>query len=275
MPAPRRDRQCHWHEFPFLAQRRRGVLAIAHRGGAGEYPGNSMEAFEAAVDAGFRFFEIDLRASESGELVVWHGKRLERIRPDRLVDLEQLQSQLPAEGQTEVVFFKDVLARLPADVRFFVDLKNNQAGSALAQLLAATNEVDRICVGSFSHRRTIAAAEAIERTTGVLPCTALTPRGAIELLYLSSRRAKTRSWLAPAPSAQLPTRLATSEVIARAHSGGALVFVWTVNDSVTMNRVLDLGVDGLMTDYPTVLRRVLIERCEWNDAVTARPDLQS
>ena len=251
-----------WRTFEFFAPREDGPLAIAHRGGAGEGAENSLEAFRRATVAGLRYVEIDLRGSADGTQVAWHGKGLERLRPRRRLDL----ARFDPDG---VVLFEHVLEELPRDTRFFVDLKDVFAGEALARVLRRTRSASRVCIGSFSHARTTRAVAAVARETGSAPCTAMTPRQVAALLARAAGRPG--AWAPPAASVQIPAWLATRRVVETAHRAGALVVVWTVNVPDAMRRLLDVGVDGLMTDYPTVLKRVLVERGEWPGRVDPVP----
>lgn len=245
-----------WRSFPFFEARLHGPLAIAHRGGVAA-PGESLQArVDRTVDAGIRFLELDLRATAAGDLVVWHGRGIERLRPGKPVTPELVERARPP-------WFEVLLAAVPSDVGFFVDLKDRGAGEALARVLERTGTVERVCIGSFSHARTWAAALAVERVCGARVPTAATPR---EVCALLVRGATGRHRPAPSPSAQIEARMATPRVIHAAHAGGALVVPWTVNDAATMHALLERGVDGLITDEPERLRSVLEERGAWSGA---------
>jgi glycerophosphoryl diester phosphodiesterase len=237
-----------WRDHAFFALREAGPLAVAHRGGGTAETENTLEAFLAATDLGYRHVEIDLRGTRGGELVAWHGRGRERLRPGTPL------------AHTGAVAFEDVLEALPAETRFFLDLKDDPSVELLARAArrTGTGTVERLCVGSFSGARTRRAVAAIAASTGVEPPAAMTPAQARRLLARSAR-----PWSSCSPSAQLPAWMASHRVVAAAHAGGALVIPWTVNDEVAMRALLDRGVDGLMTDEPALLRRVLEERGEW------------
>jgi glycerophosphoryl diester phosphodiesterase len=134
----------------------------------------------------------------------------------------------------------------------------------LAQLLRSPRLLDRVCVASFSQRR----VAAVRRAVGPGLCTAMGP---VEVAVL--RAAALHPWAAgldrsPAACAQVPVAagpvpVATRALVETAHRRGHRVHVWTVDDAVTMHRLLDLGVDGLMTDEPDTLRAVLRARGQW------------
>ena len=245
-----------WRAFPFFEARLHGPLAVAHRGGL-EAPGESLLAtVDRTLDAGIRFLELDLRATAAGDLVVWHGRGIERLRPGKPVTADLVERAGPP-------WFEELLEAVPSDVGFFVDLKDRGAGEALARVLERTGIVERVCIGSFSHARTWAAALAVERVCGARVPTAATPR---EVCALLVRGATGRHRAAPSPSAQIERRMATPRVIHAAHAGGALVVPWTVNDAATMHALLERGVDGLISDEPERLRSVLEERGAWSGA---------
>jgi glycerophosphoryl diester phosphodiesterase len=220
----------------------------------GDQRETSMAAFIQAATAGVKFFEVDLRTTTAGEVVVYHGRGWQRLRPGRALE----RSPQDDGGQAHLVSFERVMAELPADTRFFLDIKDVPTTRALPELLKRIGGVERICVGSFSHRRTAVTAAAIGQKTGHSPTTAMTPRH-VPLLLLHALIPR-RRWTSAAASAQLPGWLARGAVIRAAHNGGARVIAWTINDECAMKCLLDKGVDGVMTDYPSVLSRVIEER---------------
>jgi glycerophosphoryl diester phosphodiesterase len=251
-----------WRDFTFFAPLERGPVAIAHRGGVREGNEDPLAALRRSAAYGVRFVELDLRATASGDLLVWHGMGLERLRPNQPLKIEKLDP-------SNILLFERVLEELPSDTRFFVDLKNRQAVEALAKIVRRTRTATRMCIGSFSHGRTIPAASAIARETGHTSCTAMTPRQVAQLLAHAA--SPLAIWKAAAVSAQIPAWMATPRVIKAAHAGGALVFVWTVNNPEQMRDLLHRGADGLITDYPRLLQRVLAERSEEGDTSVTNP----
>ena len=92
-------------------------------------------------------------------------------------------------------------------------------------------------------------------------CTALAPREVATLRLARPRRAAGQA--AQVPVRQGPLTVVTPEFVARAHALGIEVHVWTIDDPAEIGRLLDLGVDGIMTDRPLVLRQVFTERGLW------------
>ncbi|HEV7727714.1 MAG TPA: glycerophosphodiester phosphodiesterase [Modestobacter sp.] len=244
-------------------------LAMAHRGGAIEHVENTMPAFEASVALGYRYLETDVRVTSDGVLVAFHDPTLDRVtdRTGRVENLPWREVQTALIGGREpVVRLDDLLGAWP-DVRFNLDIK---AAGVLAPLVRAVRRLgveDRICLASFSDARVAAA----RRLFGPEVCTSLGPRG-VAALRLSSYSPRAAGLVQiQAGCAQVPLHLGgrplvDERFIAAAHARSLQVHVWTVDTEREAAELLDLGVDGLMTDRPGMLRDVLKDRGEWTGA---------
>jgi glycerophosphoryl diester phosphodiesterase len=242
-------------------------LAFAHRGGAIEHLENTMPAFEACVSLGYRYLETDVRLTGDGVLVAFHDGTLERVT-DRSGRLDQLSwsevSRARIGGREPLVRLEDLFAAWP-DVRINLDIKAAGVIAPLARLVRKMQVQDRICIGSFSDAR-IAAAR---RVLGPSLCTSLGPRG-VAALRLSSYSPRAAGLVRiQAGCAQVPLQLGgralvDERFIAAAHARGLQVHVWTVDSPAECAAMLDLGVDGIMTDRPVMLRDLLVERRQWN-----------
>ena len=246
-----------WAAFEFFAPRTRGRLSIAHRGGIGGEPGSQLDAFRRTVELGARILELDLRTTTTGTVVVWHGTGLQRVRRGQPLDVAGPATSR-ARSEPAPVAFEQVVAALPDDVRYMLDIKDVPTTAALPALVARLGCADRICVASFSHRRARATAAEIAWHTGAEPCRAMSVREVICLLIRSTL--PRRQWAARAATAQVPARLVRPRTVRTAHDGGALIVAWTVNAEHEMHRLLDRGADGIVTDCPVVLDRVLQAR---------------
>jgi glycerophosphoryl diester phosphodiesterase len=249
--------------FPFLDWP--GPIAFAHRGGASEAPENTMPAFEHAVGLGYRFLETDAHVTRDGVLVAFHDDRLDRVT-DRVGVIQELPWSVVREarvdGREPIPLLEDLLGAWP-DVRVNIDPKQDAVAEPLAAALLRTGSVDRVCVGAFSDRR-IATVKAL---TGPGLCTSMGPREVARLLAAS--RGLPGAGRLRSPCAQVPPRqgrfpLVTPRFVDTAHRLGVQVHVWTIDDRVEMARLLDLGVDGIMTDRPQVLKELLLERGAWS-----------
>jgi glycerophosphoryl diester phosphodiesterase len=133
-----------------------------------------------------------------------------------------------------------------------IDIKQWPAVPPVADVIARTNAVPRVSIGTFSVRRTKAAAAAVLELTGDHVCTALGPW---QVFHFSIRPPIRHNWRTSNESAivQVPNRLVSRRLISRAHDAGLVVFLWTINDAPRMRALVDIGVDGIMTDWPTRL----------------------
>jgi glycerophosphoryl diester phosphodiesterase len=241
-------------------------LAVAHRGGAIEHLENTRPAFEACVALGYRYLETDVRVTADGVLVAFHDPTLDRVT-DRTGRLDQLTWAEIADarigGREPVVRLEELLAAWP-DVRFNLDVKAAGVLAPLVRLVRRLQATDRICVGSFSDARVAAARRAF----GPALCTALGPRGVAALRLASYSPRAAGLVRIDAGCAQVPLQLGGRALVDErfvdaAHARGLQVHVWTVDDEQEVVRLLDLGVDGVMTDRPAMLREVLEKRGQW------------
>ena len=250
--------------YPFLEHD--GPLAFAHRGGAAGGLENSMAAFQHAVDLGYRYLETDVHATADGVLLAFHDSTLDRVtdRRGRVARLPWSEvSRARIGGVEPIPLLEDLLGAWP-DIRLNVDVKEAGAVGPLVRTLARTGATDRVCVASFSHRR----LQAVRSALGPRLCTSLSSREVLLLRTAAAHPAAHRLASPGAPCAQLPDRVGplrvvTPGLVRLAHARGQQVHVWTVDRAAEMHRLLDLGVDGLMTDEIVTLRDVLRARGQW------------
>ena len=244
-----------------------GPRAFAHRGWhTGDLAGleNSMAAFRRAVDEGYRYLETDVHLTRDRKLVAFHDDRLDRVTDSvgliaNLTWDEVRQARIG--GREPIPLMEQVLAEFPG-AYFNIDPKADASVGPLIDLIRSAGAVDRVCIGSFSDARLAAVRAAL----GPGLATSIGPRG-IGSLVLAARLG--RPGRAPgAVAAQVPTRFGRVQVVNprfvdTAHGAGLEVHVWTIDDPAVMYRLLDLGVDGIMTDRPELLRQVLTDRGLW------------
>lgn len=258
--------------YPYLdtvCEQPGSVIAMAHRGGAAhpDLPGaeNTLHAFGHAVALGYRYLETDVHATSDGELLAFHDRSLDRVTgtPGEIARLRaaEVAAALIA-GEHPVPTMAMLLEEFP-ECRFNIDIKSAAAVQPLADLIRATGSEHRVCVGSFSQRR----IDDFRRASSDRVATSAAPAEALAYRALpGSRLART---LARRPAAlQVPHRrgpvpVVTEAFVGRAHAAGVHVHVWTVDDPAEMHQLLDLGVDGIITDRTDLLKRVLVERGQW------------
>ncbi|MGP3770896.1 glycerophosphodiester phosphodiesterase [Streptomyces sp. SDT5-1] len=241
-----------------------GPLALAHRGGAADGLENTVAAFRRAVDLGYRYIETDVHATSDGRLVAFHDTTLDRVTDGsgRIADLPWSTVRHARVAGTEPVpLFEDLLEAFP-DVRWNVDVKAEPALHPLLDLLRRTRAWDRVCVGSFSEAR-VARAQAL---AGPRLATSYGTRGVLGLRlrsYGMPTALRRSAVCAQVPVTHGRVRVVDHRFVQAAHARGLQVHVWTVNDESQMRRLLDLGVDGIVSDHIETLRDVLKDRGAW------------
>jgi glycerophosphoryl diester phosphodiesterase len=238
-----------------------GPMAFAHRGGASAHPENTMPAFQYAVDLGYTYLETDVHATADGVLVAFHDAEL-----DRVTDRSGVIAELPwsevcrarVDGREPIPLFEDLMQAFP-DIRMNIDCKADSAVEATIASLRRLDCLDRVLVGGFSDAR----LRRFRREFGDSICTSFGP-----MQITSLRSIGFVPWggqVAQVPVSSGPITLVNRRFVDRARRRGYHVHVWTIDEPDEMHRLLDLGVDGLMTDRPSVLKDVFVERGVWHE----------
>ena len=282
---------------PWLVRR---VIAYAHQGGAYEWPSSTLLAMRKAVEAGATAIELDVHATADGELVVCHDATVDRttdghgaiaeltlaelrrldnafwfvpgcdVAPGGPPESYPLRGRAPDDPELRIASLREVLERFPGVV-LNLDIKQTAPAvrpyeDALARLLAEYERDDDVIVASFDDAATerfAACAPRIATSAGTLATAAFW--GAVQ------------EGAAPPPVSavafQVPEHhgevtVVDERFVAAAHAAGIAVHVWTVDDEPSMDRLVDLGVDGIITDVPTTLAAVLAARAPGWDSGT-------
>ncbi|MDR1807742.1 MAG: glycerophosphodiester phosphodiesterase [Propionibacteriaceae bacterium] len=245
-------------------------VALAHRGGAllpgNEGRENTLAAFQRAADLGYLCLETDVRVTADGLLVAFHDDDTERLtgQPGTVeARLADAVAELRVGGQP--IPTVDQLFETFPEKRFNIDLKGPGTDQALAWAIARHRAQDRVLVASFDQAR-LSSFRALTRgevaTAAAQPGIAWSRYVPLLPSHLSS----------PGQAFQVPLRhrLGPRQVtvfhprlVAHAHATGRQVHVWTVDDAAEMNRLIDAGADGLITDRPDILKAVLHDRGLW------------
>jgi len=243
------------------------VLRIGHRGAAALAPENTVAAFGRAIELGVDFVEFDVLDLADGTLVlahsdelleVSHGVAAGRVRPLRLVELRELAPELPTLDEA-LEFFAT------AEVGLHADVKSPRHGREIAAALRRHGLVERAVASSFW-------------TPALRDLRSEEPRLAVGITYPEDRRGLARrrllaplvplavavlartvprrlpGWLRStgATVAMLHYAVLSRAAVDRCHESGAAVWAWTVNEPELLGRVVDLGVDGVISDDPQV-----------------------
>lgn len=238
-------------------------IAFAHRGGALEAPENTLAAFGHAVSLGYRYIETDVQATRDGIAVIFHDDDLKRLvgRPEAVGDLDWSELRNLRVAGEEIPRLDDLLTAWP-ELRINLEPKSDAAVVPIAEAIRRAAALDRVCVGSFQEAR----VRRLRELLGAELCWSPGPLGVFRVW------ATGHGLPLGAPDCgalQVPTHfrgipLVTRKLVRAAHARGLQVHVWTVDKREEMERLLDLGVDGLMTDRPTLLRDVLRTRGLWS-----------
>jgi glycerophosphoryl diester phosphodiesterase len=243
-------------------------MALAHRGFSLAGLENTLTAFRAAWDLGMTHLETDVRATADGVLIAFHDDTLDRVtdRSGAVATLTWAQLSKVRIGESErILRFEELIEELP-EAHFNVDVKTAAAIGPFANAIERERLHDRVLVASFSDARRRAVLGRLSRPTASsagMRTTALLAVGGPTFPPGVLRRALHDVDCFQVPEWQGRLRIVTPRFLARAHALGRQVHVWTVNEAGDMVRLLDLGVDGIVTDRADVLRGVLESRGEW------------
>ena len=243
---------------------------MAHRGGA-LHPDllgleNTMAAFRHAAGLGYRYLETDVHTTSDGHLLAFHDATVERTTDGegRVQDLTLDHIGSLRIGRREgIPQLADLLEELPG-CRFNIDLKSPGCVDPIVDLLGRAQAHDRVCIGSFHEPTLRRFRRRVSRpvATSVGVATVLALRFAPFPAHVSR-------WLRDAGAVlQVPVRnrgvtVLDRRVLELAHASGRHVHAWTIDDRAEMERLIDLGVDGIITDRTDVLRDVLRSRGLW------------
>jgi glycerophosphoryl diester phosphodiesterase len=256
-------------------------LTFAHRGGAGLWPENTLEAFRGAVALGCTHLETDLRMTRDGEIVVMHDAVLERttdgsgeVSAHTLAELKRLDAgyhfspdgkAFPYRGRgVTIPTFAELVEATPS-VRFNVEIKERgpfDLPRALLDFIERHALADRLVVAAERHP----LVRDFRRLSGGRIATSASRRECLQF-WFASRARLTAVLRPPYQALQIPVRagnttLVTPRLLDAAHRRGVAVHVWTIDDPLQMEALLDLGVDGLMSDYPDRLQSVVVGRSQ-------------
>ncbi len=259
-------------DYPFFVNP--GPLVIAHQGGDGVRPSNTLASFEYAASLGVDVLEMDIHSTADNVLVVMHDATVDRttdgtgaIHQMTLAQLKQLDAgyDWPYEGETfpfrgqgiTVPTLEEIFQAFP-QWRMNIEIKQQEPSivTPLCQLLAQYQMKERVLIASF-HGETM--REFRQNCPGVATSMVedeIRPFFALNLLFLSAiYQTPGKAFQVPEYSGDL--HVVTERFIQNAQSHNVDVHVWTVNETADMQRMLDLGVNGIITDYPDRLLTLL------------------
>ncbi|MBN8656067.1 MAG: glycerophosphodiester phosphodiesterase [Anaerolineae bacterium] len=262
-------------EHPYYTADSNRPLVIAHQGGDGLWPGNTMFAFQNAADLGADVLEMDLHITSDGILVLMHDETVDRttdgkgeIEAMTLDELKQLDAghdwssdegaSFPFRGQgITVPTLEEVFAAFP-EYRMTIEIKktNTSMAKPFCDLIREYNIQDKVLVASFHDERLkefrtecpeVATSSAKNETTVFVLLTKAFLGGFYSPKFYSLQ----------VPEESGGITVMTESFVRAAHARNLAVEPWTINDEETMRKFIEWGVDGLITDRPDIMLNVL------------------
>ena len=262
-------------DTPFAENIQRRPLVMAHRGGAGLWPENTMYGFERAVDLGVDMLETEIHSTADNILVLMHDTTVDRTTngsgPIRAFTLEELKTldagynwtsdggqTFPFRGSgITVPTLEEVFTALPT-ARINIDIKQEKPSlvEPLCKTIRTFDMTDKVMVASFNSK----VLKAFRRVCPEVTTSAGTGEVAfffmVNMVFLGAvYRPACQAFQVPEYSSGL--RVLTKRFVETAHGLNLAVHVWTINEVTDMKRLLALGVDGIVTDYPDRLISLL------------------
>ncbi len=226
-----------------------------------------MEAFRAAVERGFGYLELDVHTTRDGVVVVFHDEELGRVSDGSgaIADHDHADIAALRVAGRPIPRFEEVLAAWP-DIRLNVDIKDDASVAPFAALINEYAAHDRVLVASFSDARRHRVLRLLEApaasSPGVVTIALAVILGKVGLFGLLRPRLRGVAAL-QVPERHGRLRVVTPRFLAQAHRSGIHVHVWVVNSRADMDRLLDLGVDGIITDRADLLATAMEARGLW------------
>ncbi len=245
-------------------QANNSVIIAAHRGAAGKAPENTLAAIHQAIEDQADWIEIDVQETADGEIVVIHDSDFMKLAGNPVKVWDATLAQMgdidigswfaPGFSQQRVPTLKQVLETARGKARVVIELKyyghDEKLEQRVVEIVEQTDMVNATAIMSLKY-------DAVKKVR------ALRPGWRIGLLSATAIGDLTRL---DADFLAVAMGMASGGFVRRAHDVGKLVFVWTVNDPVSMSRMMSMGVDGVITDEPAMARKVLVDRAELNSA---------
>ena len=247
--------------------------AFSHRGGRLLWPENTLYAFQQSYDLGFRFFETDLHLTKDGQIILFHDDYLDRTT-DGSGDvwdytLDELRGfdaafrfgadrEWPFRGRGITIPSLEEIVTTFSDISLTLELKQGGLEHALVDLVHRHDLWDRVIVGGFDD----SWSKAVRTVSGGRIATSAGRNEGLMFWAASRLGIGLRT---PAAALQIPVTYGRfvkldGRFLGACRRAGKLMHIWTVNDADEMNLLLDMGVDGIMSDRPDVLKTVFEER---------------
>ena len=235
-------------------------FGFVHRGGDEVETENTIEAFKYSSDLGFVFIETDVQATKDGHIVIFHDASLKRMagvnKSINELTLKEI-NEINLLGGGKIPLLSEALETFP-DLRFNIDIKTEDALEETIQIIKKMNFLDKTCLASFSSSR----LKRIKNLAGPEACISSGQMDIFKMMCQSIgiELQATMSQCAQIPVKQWGVPVLTKRFIETAKKQNKFVHVWTIDDIDQMFELIEFGVDGLMTDKPSVLKEAMLKK---------------
>ena len=233
-----------------------GLEVLAHRGGAEESFENTLESFQYSKNLGCKFIETDVQVSSDGIPYIFHDNDLKRIlnMDSRFDALSSNQiDELKIFDHHKIPKLEEALNEFP-DLSFQIDFKTNEVVNPALNVINKTNSSERVCVASFNSSR-------LNRVRKSFPdlCISMGPNEVAKTLIssLGLYKGNIDGDCLQIPMTYYGIKVVTRRFVDYVKSKGLKIMVWTINDAATFEHLIELNVDGIITDKPKLLLETL------------------
>lgn len=230
-------------------------IGLSHRGNSKKFIENSFEAFNSVIQMGYKYIETDLRMTLDREVIAFHDPDLKRLfnLDLQVKDLTFNEiANLFKEKNCTLLSLEDSLNKFP-EINFNIDLKVEEVIQDSIKVVADLNAFDRVCFASFhsSHTR-----EVLRHNQNAIVSMGMKDVALFKFFKFHNKKIK----IIQIPLKWKVIKVLTRNLIRKADKSKLLVHVWTINDRKTINNLIDLGVNGIVTDEPELLMDIMKER---------------
>jgi len=230
-------------------------IGLSHRGNSKRFIENSFEAFNSVIQMGYKYIETDLRMTLDREVIAFHDPDLKRLfnLDLQVKDLTFNEiANLFKEKNCTLISLEDTLTKFP-EIHFNIDFKVEEVVQDSIKVVADLNAFDRVCFASFHSSRT---RKVLEHNQKAIISMGMTDVALFKFFKFHNKKTK----IIQIPLKWKGIKLLTRNLILKANKSNLLVHVWTINDRKTINNLIDLGVNGIVTDEPELLMEIMKDR---------------
>ena len=233
-----------------------GVAVLAHRGGSLESYENTIESFHYSKNIGCKFIETDVQLSSDGIPYIFHDDTFLRLLGKNIIfnSLDSSEIDKLRLFENHPIPKLDTVLKTFPDLYFQIDVKTDEVALPTLEVIKKNNAMNRVCIASFSSKR-------LQNVYMQYPdiCLSMGPNEVLKMLLSSFglyRKPITGHCL-QIPIYQYGIKLVTKRFVKFVHKKGLKICVWTINDETTFKNLIDIGVDGIITDKPKLLFETL------------------